>query len=139
LGWSAGAVGEGGVGLGVLDSEDSLIDGASRAKDPTADAWFAISDSRSLAIALPAVVARSDLIAEVSGALAEPSSCEGAVGLSPLQPLASINTAARVIKRLERFCIMTPLLFELRLKDVTGSPRRTVAQGRHGAKAQQYL
>jgi len=25
------------------------------------------------------------------------------------------------------------------LKDVTGSPRRTVAQGRHGAKAQQYL
>jgi hypothetical protein len=33
---------------------------------------------------------------------------------------------------------MTQLLFELRLKDVTGSPRRTVAQGRHGAKAQQY-
>ena len=39
------------------DSEDSLIDGASRAKDPTADAWFAISDSRSLAIALPEVSA----------------------------------------------------------------------------------
>jgi hypothetical protein len=133
-----GGVGEG-VGFGVVPvSEDILIDGASRAKDPTADTWFAISASRSTAIALPAAVAMSDLIAEVSGALAEASSCEGAVGLSPLQPLASINTAA-TIKRFERFCIMTPLLFELRLKDVTGSPRRTVAQGRHGAKAQQYL
>jgi hypothetical protein len=53
----------------------------------------------------------SDLIAEVSEALAVPSS-EGAVGLSPLHPLASIKTAATVTKRLERFCIMTPLLFE---------------------------
>jgi hypothetical protein len=139
LGCSAGGVGEG-VGLGVpLVSADIPVDGASTAKDPTAETWFASKDSRSVAIALPAVAAMSDLIAEESGALAEPLICEGAVGLSPLQPLASINTAATVIKRLERFCIMTPFLFGLRLKDVTGSPRRTVAQGRHGAKAQHYL
>jgi hypothetical protein len=136
LGWSAGAVGEV-VGLEELSSTDDIpLDGASRAKDPTADTSFAISDSRSPAIAFPAVAAMSDLIAVLSGALDEPS-CEGEVGLSPLQPLASITTAARVIKRRERFCMMTPLLFEWRFKDVTGSPRRTAAQGRHGAKAQQ--
>jgi hypothetical protein len=108
LGWSAGAVGEG-AGLEALSLADEVLtEGASKAKDPIADTSLAISDSRSLAIAFPAVAAISDLIAEASGALAEPSICEGAVGLSPLQPLASINTAATAIKRLERFCIMTP-------------------------------
>ena len=116
--------------------DDILAEDVKAAKDPTADASFATSDSRSPAIALPALAAMSDLIAVVSGA--EPT-CEGAIGLSPLQPLASISTAATVIKRAERFCIMTPLLFEGRFKDVAGSPRRTVAQGRPGAKAQQYL
>jgi hypothetical protein len=82
-------------------------------EDPTADTSFATSDSKSLAIEFPAVVAMSDLIAELSGTVAEdePSICEGAVVLSPLQPLASITTAARVTKRDERFCIMTPDLF----------------------------
>jgi hypothetical protein len=123
-----------GVEVPSLD-DDILADDANVAKDPTADASFAIRDSRSPAIALPAVAAMSDLIAELSGA-AEPV-CEGAIGLSPLQALASITTAARLIRRLERFCIVTPLLFEWRLNGVTGSPRRTVAQGRHEAKAQQ--
>jgi hypothetical protein len=97
------------AGAEVLSVADEILAADVRAaKDPTAEASFAINDSRSLAIELPAVVAMSDLIAELSGA--EPT-CEGAIGLSPLQPLASISTAARVIKRLERFCIMTPLLF----------------------------
>lgn len=91
----------------------TFIDGARSAKDPTADTSFAISDSISLAIAFPAVVAMSDLIAELRVTLPEdePSICEGAVALSPLQPLASITTAARVTKRAERFCIRTPVLF----------------------------
>jgi len=89
--------------------DDNLAADANAANDPAADASLAISDSRSPAIALPAVAAMSDLIAELSGA--EPT-CDGAIGLSPLQPLASISTAARVIKRLERFCIMTPLLLD---------------------------
>jgi len=73
-----------------------FIDGPSMAKDPTADISFAIRDSISLAIAFPAVVAISNLIAELSGTLADPSTGKGAVVLSPLQALASITTAAQV-------------------------------------------
>jgi hypothetical protein len=53
----------------------------------------------SLAIALPAEAAISDLIAKLRGTLAEPPIGKGAVVLSPLQALASITTAASLIKR----------------------------------------
>lgn len=65
-------------------------------------------------MALPAFAAMSDLIADASGMLAPLISegAAGAAGLSPLQPLASINPAASDIKRYTRFCIMTPLLLD---------------------------
>ena len=102
----------GSVELAGCSSFDDANDGETIAKDPTAAAWFAINVSRSLAIALPALAAMSDLIADASGTLAPLiSEGAGAAGLSPLQPLASINPAASAIRRYVRFCIMTPLLF----------------------------
>jgi hypothetical protein len=91
----------------LSSTDDTPFDGASSAKDPTADASFAISASRSPAIALPALAAMSDLTTMLRGAPSEPL-CKGEVVLSALHPLASINTAPTVIKRLKRFCIMTP-------------------------------
>ena len=95
----------------VAPSKAGADKGANTAKDPTADAWLAISVSRSLAMALPAVVAMSDLIAELSGASGEiPEGAPSPVGLSPLHAIARISTPAKVIKLNERFGIMTPLL-----------------------------
>ena len=86
---------------GARSSLDGVNDGETIVKDPTAATWFAISDSRSLAIALPALDATSDLIADASAPLAPAISedAAGAAGLSPLQPLASINPAASATKR----------------------------------------
>jgi hypothetical protein len=69
-GVEAGGFGEsvgGGGAVGVSPSNDG-DDGAKTAKDPTAAASFATRLSRSPAIALPAALATSDLIAELSGA-----------------------------------------------------------------------
>jgi hypothetical protein len=68
LGWAE----TGGAELGDCSSRDGVNDGARIVKDPTttAEAWLAISASRSLAIALPALAAMSDLIADASVALA---------------------------------------------------------------------
>ena len=98
-GFEAGGFGSvtGGVELeGACSSLDGASDGERIAKDPSAATWFAISDSRSLAIALPALAAMSDLIAAASGTLAPVMSEDagGAAGLSPLQPLASISPAS---------------------------------------------
>jgi hypothetical protein len=84
----------------VPSVDDASLKDEGSAKDPTADTSFAIKDSMSVAIAFPAVVAISDLIADASGELAEdPLICEGAVVPSPLQALASITTTARLITR----------------------------------------
>jgi len=99
------------VESGALPSK-AADEGASKAKDPTAAASLAIRVSRSLAIAFPAAAAMSDLIAELSGALALPA-CEGApgpAGLSLLQAIARIRTPAKVMKLYERLGIWTPLL-----------------------------
>jgi hypothetical protein len=128
------------VELEGCSSLDGVNDGETIAKDPTAAAWFAISVSRSVAIALPALAAMSDLIADASGTLAPLISeiAAGAAGLSPLQPLASINPAASAIRRYTRSCMMTSLLLENGWTTWREDHAAVAVKGRHGAKAQQY-
>ena len=64
------ADGFGSVELAGCSSLDEANEGETIAKDPTTATWFAINVSRSLAIALPALAAMSDLIADASVALA---------------------------------------------------------------------
>jgi len=120
-GFEAGGFETGGVGSepAGCSSFDAANVGETIAKDPTAAIWFAVRASRSEAIALPALAAMSDLIADASWMLAPLISevAAGAAGLSPLQPLASINPAASAIRRYTRFCMMTPAV-EKRLDDV---------------------